>query len=316
MLTDTKWTRRNLLAAGLLAAAAGPAGALAPERRFFRQHGLAIGIQFYMLGPDAAKDLDRSFAQLAAIGYRTVELQGLLGRTGAQLRAALDRAGLVCPSIHVQAQGQLDGDIARLTDDLSAIGVRTAITPRPLFPAEMGTGPASGESGVDFFRRGLGLMTADQWKRNAAFLNEKGAILAKSGIRIGYHNHNGEFAPVGSSTGFDLLLANTDSRLVTFELDIGWVAAAGVDPVALLRRHKGRFALAHLKDIAASTAANFTLSMVPAEIGAGKLPWRALLAAAHAAGVRDFYVEQEPPFTHSRMEAAKISYDYLSSVLS
>jgi sugar phosphate isomerase/epimerase len=70
----------------------------------------------------------------------------------------------------------------------------------------------------------------------------------------------------------------------------------------------------HVKDIKADTKANYALSMDPAEIGAGSLDWKRLLPAAYAAGVRDFYVEQEPPFTRPRIEAAKLSFDYLASV--
>ena len=45
-----------------------------------------------------------------------------------------------------------------------------------------------------------------------------------------------------------------------------------------------------------------------------KIDWKGLLPAAHAAGVRDFFVEQEPPFAHSRLESVGISFDYLSKL--
>jgi sugar phosphate isomerase/epimerase len=44
------------------------------------------------------------------------------------------------------------------------------------------------------------------------------------------------------------------------------------------------------------------------------IAWPKLLPAAYAAGVRGFYVEQEPPFAHSRLDSAKISFDYLAKV--
>jgi sugar phosphate isomerase/epimerase len=69
-----------------------------------------------------------------------------------------------------------------------------------------------------------------------------------------------------------------------------------------------------VKDIKADTQANFALKMDPTEVGSGKLDWKKLLPAAYAAGVRGFYVEQEPPFARPRIEAAKISYDYLAGV--
>jgi sugar phosphate isomerase/epimerase len=285
----------------------------AADRPFFKRHGLPIGIQFYTLGPDAATEFDATLGKLATIGYRAVELQGLLGRSGAMLRASLDAAGLSCTSIHV-SQSQLDGDLGTLADELAAIGIRTAITPRPYFPARIGTGPANGESSIDWFRRALARMTTDDWKRNADVLNEKGAALAKWGIKIGYHNHNGELAPLAGSTGLELLIRHTDRHFVTFELDIGWLVAAGRDPLAFLARYKGRFALMHVKDVASGTQPNYALAMNPTEVGSGGVAWRRVLPAAYAAGVRGFYVEQEPPFQRPRLEAAQISYDYLAGL--
>jgi sugar phosphate isomerase/epimerase len=313
--TSHRLDRRSFLAAAAAAMTAGAAHA-APAP-FFKRTGLPLGIQLYTLGPDAAKDLDGTLQALSKIGYRTVELAGLLGRTPAQFRASLDKAGLSCPSAHVQprgGEGALDGDLGKLAADLHTLGAKTAIMPILRIPDRFGA-PAAGEGFGAYLQRVGAGMTADDWKANADFLNEKAKGLKAGGVRLGYHNHNFEFAPVGSTTGLEILLANTDPALVTFEMDIGWVAAAGADPQALLTKHKGRFSLMHIKDIKADTKPNFALQMDPAEIGAGKLAWKTLLPAAYAEGVRNFYVEQEPPFTRPRIEAAKISHDYLAGVV-
>lgn len=299
--------RRAFLATGLAAMTAG-GGAAAAAQPFFKRHGLSIGIQLYTLAPDAAKDLDGTLKAVADVGYRSIELQGLLGRSGAQMRAALDAAGVTCASIHVQGRGQLDGDLAKLSDDLGAIGVKYAVMPSPLISNQQ-IQAAGGD-----WRKALTLLTADDWKANADFLNEKAAVLAKSGIKLGYHNHNFEFAPLGSTNGMEILFEKTDPALVTFEIDVGWVAAAGLDPAALLQRYKGRVSLMHVKDIKPETQPNFALKMDPTEVGSGKLPWTTLLPAAYAAGVRGFYVEQEPPFARPRIEAAKISHDFLAGL--
>ena len=312
--------RRSLLALTGAAALTAPAmsgPALAATPPFFARHGLPIGIQLYTLGPDAAKDLDGVLRGLAAIGYRTVELAGLLGKTPAEFRAALDRAGLAAPSAHIQArggEGAFDGDLGKLADDLHVIGVKTAVMPSLLIPDRFGK-PTAADAGVGgYLRRVSAGMTADDWKLNADYLNGKARALKAAGLRVGYHNHNFEFLPVGATNGLEIMIAGTDPALVTFEADIGWVAAAGVDPYAFLARHKGRISLMHVKDVTAATKANYTLEMSPAEIGSGALDWRQLLPAAYAAGVRGFFVEQEPPFTRPRMEAAKISHDFLARV--
>lgn len=289
----------------------------AAARPFFARHDLPIGIQLYTLGPDAAKDLDGTLKAVAGIGYRTVELAGLLGHTAADFRAALDRAGLACPSAHIQprgGEGSFQGDLGRLADDLKTLGVTNAVMPILYIPDRFGA-PTAADGGVGGYLKRVGAgMTADDWKMNADFLNAKAAALKSAGIRVGYHNHNFEFAPLGSTNGLEILFANTDPALVTFEVDIGWVAAAGVDPYDFLARHKGRVSMMHVKDIKADTQGNYALAMDPAEIGSGTLDWKRLLPAAYAAGVRGFFVEQEPPFTRPRIEAAKISYDYLAGV--
>ena len=293
--------RRGFLA-GALAMTASGASAAQP---FFKRHGLPIGIQLYTLGPEAAKDLDGTLKAISGIGYKSVELHGLLGKTGPQLRTILDAANLACTNIHVQGRGQLDGDLAKLADDLKAIGVKTAVMPSPYIPDRLqGKG----------LREVLTQLTADDFKMNADFLNAKAAGLKAAGIKVAYHNHNFEFAPLGSTTGLEIMIQRTAPKLVSFELDVGWVAAAGADPVAFFGKHKGRFSLMHMKDIKADTKPNFALQMDPTEVGSGKLPWKTLLPAAYAAGVRGFYVEQEAPFARPRIEAAKISYDYLASV--
>ena len=306
--------RRRLLALSAAAAAlAGPAVAATP---FFAKHRLPIGIQLYTLGPDAAKDLDGTLKSLAAIGYRSVELAGLLGKTPREFRASLDRAGLSAPSAHIQARGgdgTFAGDLGRLADELQVLGVKTAVMPSLLVPERFG-GATGGEGFGGFIRRVTAGMTADDWKANADYLNAKARALKAAGLKVGYHNHNFEFAPVGATNGLEIMIAATDPALVTFEADIGWVAAAGVDPYAFLARHRGRISLMHVKDVTAATKPNFALSMEPAEIGSGALDWKRLLPAAYAAGVRGFFVEQEPPFTRPRIEAARISHDFLAHV--
>lgn len=309
--------RRGFLAAGAAAAGLSMAGEAAAAA-FFARAGLPIGVQLYTFGPEGMKDLDATLAAVRAIGYRTVEIPGFMGRTAAELKAALDRAGLACPSAHIQARGGFDGDLTKLADDLATLGVTQAVMPSPYVP-DHARKAAEGASGADVYRRMMGALTGDDWKMNADFLNEKGAALKASGITVGYHNHNFEFAPQegagqGGPTGLDILLARTDPALVTFQADVGWMAAAGVDPAAYLQKHKGRFTLMHVKDVKASTRPNFDLRMEPTEVGSGRLDWKRLLPAAHAAGVRGFFVEQEPPFERPRLEAARISHDFLAGL--
>src|SRR3546814_13904221 len=107
-------------------------------------------------------------------------------------------------------------------------------------------------------------MTADDWTRYAETLNKTAAALKPHGLRIAHHNHNLAFNPVGDATGFDLIVEHTDPALVAFDIDTGWVAAAGHDPFASLKRYPGRFLLIHMNDLAHETMTNNAFQQTPA----------------------------------------------------
>jgi sugar phosphate isomerase/epimerase len=285
-------------------------------RTFFKRVGLPIGLQLYSLGDEPSKDLDGTLARVAAMGYRDIELPGLLGRTAADLKAAADKAGLKYSCLHLPASPLFGGTGLSLSDpaeEIAAVartlGITNIVMPIQLIPEGFSPGP--GESFQAAIARAMTAAGAGIWKRTAAVLNEKALALKPHGIALGYHNHNIEFAPVGSTTGWEILMREIDPKLVSLELDIGWIAAAGLDPVAFLNKHQGRVRQLHVKDVKASTKSNFALSMDPTQIGDGKLDWARILPAAYKAGVRNFYVEQEPPFAMARIDAVKRSYDYL-----
>lgn len=315
---------RRILLTGIAAAmttAAAPAALAAPRRRFFERMRLPVGLQVYTLGEEPRADIDATFARLAAIGYRDLELPQLYGKTPAQLRAAADRAGLKISSFHLAVSTQPVADPASLmlnsepqliADGLGAMGAKAGVLPIAPFPPNMKL--RDGENYMTMIPRAFAEAGADHWKRTAALLNERAALLRPLGVTVGYHNHNIEFAPVGGTTGWEILMSETDPSLVFIEADVGWVAAAGMDPVAFLRRWRGRVRWLHVKDLAADTATNFALSMKPTEVGSGKQDWARILPEAHRAGVRHFYVEQEPPFTMPRMDAAAKSYGYLAGL--
>jgi len=313
-------SRRNLMGLSLAAAAglAARASQAAGKAAFFKRIGLPVGLQLYTLGPDLRADLDGQLGQVAKIGYRTVELAGYLGRTPKELRAAFDRAGLACPSAHVQGRpGGPDpslADLDRLIADARMIGLRHIVMPSFPTPDRPEFKQQPGEAAQAFRARLAQALTADDWKAAADVLNAKGQALKAAGLTMGYHNHNIEFAPKGAANGLEILLKGTDPALVQFEMDVGWVVAAGHDPFALLKAHPGRFRQMHVKDVKATTKPNFAFEQDPTEVGSGIIDWKALLPAAYAHGVRDFFVEQEPPFVRPRIEAVRISFDYLNRV--
>ena len=314
MTTTRRDALRALSALSITTIATAGCGATPSHRSsgFFAEHDTPIGVQLYTVGELARDDLDATFAKLQAIGFRSVELAGLHGSTPVRLHEAALRHGLQLTGIHLQATGAngdpgLDAAPGQIAATLLQMGITEATL--PLMPLPFG--PDKDESFLAYLVRAGSQLGEDDWKRAADFLNAHAGALRKEGIRLGYHNHNFEFRPLGSTTGWDVLLAHTDPALVDFELDAGWAAAAGLDPTEVLLAHPGRFRQIHVKDIR-PTAANFALHQEPTEVGRGILAWRRILPAAWKAGVRRFYVEQEPPFNGDRFDSLSASFNYLS----
>ncbi len=323
----TSLSRRSFVQALLAAGAATPLAAACQNSQgtamasgpFFQRNAAPIGIQLYTLSDMLAKDLEGAVAAVGRIGYKTVEIPSYMGKTPAQLRELFSRNGLTCSAAHIQmaagteAAPGLRGDLSRLAADMHTLGAGYIYAPSMPAPADIGLTPNAGE-GYAFIVRAAEAMGEDRWKRFADEMSEIGRKLNANGIKFGYHNHNYEFVKVGNRTGFDILVEESDPAHVSFELDVGWAAAAGHDIPALFAKHSGRYTGMHIKDIKATTAPNIALKMDPTEVGSGKLDWKTILPAAHKAGVRNFFLEQEPPFVLSRLEAAEIGYKYLSTV--
>jgi sugar phosphate isomerase/epimerase len=289
---------------------------------FFTRHHLPIGLQLYTVGAAARKDLQGTLARVAAAGYQTVELAGLYGNTPQAMRKAADNVGLKYTSIHIQPQSQngepgFDQPPEVLAAAMQVLGLQDVVLPMFLMPSHLPKpdprGGAAGGYGGYLDQVGPQI-TVDDWKATAAFLNAKGAALQKVALRLSYHNHNVEFRPIGDTCGLEILLHETDPKLVHFEMDVGWVAAGGADPVKILQHHKGRFRMMHVKDLMATTKTNYAMRQDPAEVGNGMLPWPNILDVAYATGVRTFFVEQEPPFKGDPLDSIAISAKYLSTI--
>lgn len=222
------------------------------------------------------EDPARLFAELAKLGIDHVEIAGLYGHAPADIRRALDAEGLLCSSIHVEPA---DDDIILASSDrvaalAGALGASRVVMPIFLYPP--GSPPPQGPEAMEMVRAAGRAMRAEDYVRNATFLNHVATNLSGSGIRLAYHNHNVEFAPIGSGCGLDILRCETNPGLVDFQLDVGWVAAAGGDPVDWVTRLGSRLASLHLKDVAVDSAANFDLRYSYAGIGAGRINWTRL----------------------------------------
>ncbi|KAG0780581.1 hypothetical protein G6F46_014040 [Rhizopus delemar] len=109
---------------------------------------------------------------------------------------------------------------------------------------------------------------------------------------LAYHNHDFELVDFNGRTGLELLFAAAGPDLQT-ELDLAWVARAGLDPAAMLGRFRGHVFAVHAKDNAPKGHAEDEGGF--AAVGQGVLDWNAILPAAAAAGVHWYIVEHDQP---------------------
>lgn len=224
-----------------------------------------IGVQLYTVRDAVQRDLEGTLARVAAIGYEEVEFAGYAGRTAAQVRDAVRRAGLSAPSAHVPLAA-LGPGWDRVLDDAHTVGHRFLVMPwldekdRP---------------------------NLDAYRRIADRLNRAGEAASRAGLRFAYHNHAFEFTPMENRLPYDVLLEATDPAHVSLELDLYWITKGGQDPLVYFARWPGRFRLVHVKDSAGPPEHHM------ADVGAGTIEWARIFAHRKQAGIEHFFVERD-----------------------
>ena len=238
-------------------------------------------------GPEAtrAERLEFVLAFLSEVGYRNIEPYSFHGLTVEQFDALVAEYGLKVPSRHMStSEANWDANLA----DAKLLGQRW-----------------TGSGG--FAAPGTGTYT--NTLLTAETLNRLGERSKKNGTgKIFGHNHAGEFTARYLDDGvlksaWQILVENTDPRWVTFQLDVGWAAIGGEDPVALIEQFGDRIELLHVKDVAdigLPTQHQVT-------VGQGDIDWAAVFAAAQG-NVKQYVIEQDPPVEPFSFAAESFEY--------
>lgn len=283
-------SRRQFLSGAAAMLMAGPALA---------QRHIPLGLQLYTVRDDLAKDFEGTLKAVRDMGIRHVQSNLTMnGRDSKTLRKIYDDMGFVWDSVHA------GGDDLRVhaqatIDQAKAAGLKNITCSFPLYPLDR--------------KAIMGGPALDDWKRDAQTYNSIGELAAKAGLSFGYHNHNVEFKKIGDVLPYDLLLTETDPALVSMEMDIGWVVAAGADPVAYLTKYPARYSSLHIKDLKADGIPNTNLKMVSTVIGQGIVPWDKVLPAAKKSRVKTAYLELEAPYVPSPTAMVKASFDWMKT---
>ncbi|QWT23954.1 sugar phosphate isomerase/epimerase [Subtercola sp. PAMC28395] len=89
----------------------------------------------------------------------------------------------------------------------------------------------------------------DQGRLNRVIdlLGTAAEVLIEEGIRAGLHNHVGTW--IETEAEIEQALSDIPASLLGASFDIGHLAWAGIDPVAMISRHQDRLVDLHLKDL-------------------------------------------------------------------
>jgi sugar phosphate isomerase/epimerase len=248
---------------------------------------LPIGLQLYSVRELLPKDFAGTLAKVRADGYTEVEAAGYFDKPPAEFRKAMDVAGLRCISTH-HPMHLLKPQLDQLIEYGHALRLDYIVCPSAMHRDPTAKGP----------------LTLDDWRWTAGELNKIGEKVNAAGMRFGYHNHTPEFGSEGGVVFYEELLRLTDPKLVFFEMDCGWVVAAGRNPVDYLSKTPERFPLLHVKDMARQVNGQFQSTVM----GRGVVDYKPILRAA--TGLKHYFVEQEE-FDMDVIEALRLDAEYM-----
>jgi sugar phosphate isomerase/epimerase len=274
-------TRREFLKkAGMAAAAASvlPSMGFSPADK-------KTGLILYTVRQDMQKDVDSTLRTISEMGYNWIEAanysNGLFyGLKPAEFRKKVESFGMKFLSSH---NGGLNKDnIDKVVADCSEAGLKYVVLPS--LPGEWGK-------------------SLDGYKQAADFFNLAGGKCRKAGMKFGFHNHTAEFKPIDNQIPYDILVKNTDPKSVVFELDLCWITAGGQSAVDYINKYPGRYELWHMKDMGTDKR--------DATMGEGTIDFKPIYAVAKNSGMKYWFVEQDNCKTHTPLESAKISREFL-----
>ena len=199
-------TAAGCLAAGVTKLAADPLG-------------IPPGFQVFPILSILAKDFDGTLKDLAAVGYKQVEMcsppgyvkygmASFVPMKAAEIRRHIDDAGLRCISSHFQ--------FSELTERLEE---------RIAWSKELGLRQMI----ISTFALSTGA-TLDDWKKAAEKANRIGEVTLKAGMALGLHNHAFELVEIDGVLVLDALMAVFDRKLVKSQCQVANVAGAPPRP--------------------------------------------------------------------------------------
>jgi sugar phosphate isomerase/epimerase len=252
-----------------------------------------VALQLYSLRDQFAKDVPGTLDKVKAFGIKNVELAGTYGLTPEKFKAQLDARGLKAVSAHFPYE--------RYRDDPEGIAAEAKVFGMKY--AGCAWIPHNGPFDEKSCRAAI------------AVFNKAGQALAKHGITFFYHVHGFEFQPSRQGILFDLLMAETNPKFVSYQMDVFWIVHPGQDPVKLLEEYGSRWQLMHIKGMKKGTPTGLLTGQTDVTndvpLGTGQIDYPPILRAAKKAGIKWYIIEDESPSSEQQIPQ---SLRYLENV--
>ncbi len=234
-----------------------------------------FGFQVWTVREELVKDFPGTLKMMAKLGYKQVEMCSPLGysssgfeplnhMSGKEMKKIVDDSGLTCVSSHYNMD-ELRNNLDNRIEWAKGLGMKQMICSSFWIPEG----------------------TLDEYKKSCEELNKIAEKTKAAGIQMGFHNHHMEFEKRGDKLIYDVLMENLDPKLVKMQFQVA-VISIGYKAADYFRKYPGRFISAHLADWSAEKEAQ-----VP--IGQGIVDWEDFFKAAKTGGVKNFFVEMDPP---------------------
>jgi myo-inosose-2 dehydratase len=195
--------------------------------------------------------LDTILGEMRAAGYSGSELGHAYPRTPATLAGALGRHSLRLASgwhsTYLASRDYATEEASfrahlNLLKSLGALVAIVAECTRSIHGAS--------EAALGFGDEAKPRMAKAEWTSLVVGLRSFAAVAADEDMRIVYHHHMGTV--IQTEADLERLLASVPE--ISLLLDPGHLAFAGIDPVAVAKRHAARIAHVHLKSVRPAVA--------------------------------------------------------------
>lgn len=182
----------------------------------FKDH---LGLQMWSLRAQAKESTTGALDIASGYGVTEIEAAGTGELSAADYRKELSARKLIAVGMHASYDVLLK-DSAPVIANAKALGAKFIIV--PWLPHDNKIG-----------------LTEDIARAAAVNFNKWGRECRAAGLQFGYHPHGYEFVTgADGKTLFDLIVRETNPKLVIFEMDVFWAFHAGQDPVKLLKKYR------------------------------------------------------------------------------